>query len=238
MATQRIPRVKMPKQHLSTQEMTDPGTADPGAVDAQQVGTEQVGPAADDIGKVDQRKELAEGEPDGAQDYRTRIEEAQLPDDVHEAALGEVDTFEPTSHQSPESGDIQTGLDTILDLPGSTKTTDWIDIQGSREVEATLRRLIEPAAADLAEGDTAEVEPAAAAIEKADTAPAGPQHDDTVKMPAVPAALSGGRQQLPQLPKQPEPVQTPAKERVLWIPGAGRHRLGGAAYRRLVVRRE
>jgi hypothetical protein len=33
----------------------------------------------------------------------------------------------------------------ILDLPWSTKSTDWIDIQGSREVEATLRRLIEPA---------------------------------------------------------------------------------------------
>jgi hypothetical protein len=260
MATQRIPGVKMSRQHLSTQEMTDPGTADPGGVDAQQVGREKVGPAADDTGKVDQGKELAEGEPDGAQDYRTRIEKAQLPDDVHEAALGEVDTLEPTGHQSPESGDIQTGLDTILDLPGSTKTTDWIDIQGSREVEATLRRLIEPAAADLAEGntvevepaaadlekgdtaevqaaaadhaegdtaeaaaadlekgDTAEVEPAAADLEKADTAPAGLQHDDTVKMPAVPAVLSGGRQQLPQLTEQlvlgPEPVQTPAKKR-------------------------
>jgi hypothetical protein len=31
--------------------------------------------------------------------------------------------------------------DTILDLPWSTKTTDWIDIEESREVEATLRRL-------------------------------------------------------------------------------------------------
>jgi hypothetical protein len=77
--------------------------------------------------------------------------------------------------------------------------------------------VVERAAADLEKGDTAEVEPAAAAIEKADTAPAGPQHDDTVKMPAVPAALCGGRQQLPQLPEQPvlspEPVQTPAKKR-------------------------
>jgi hypothetical protein len=133
--TQRIPPVKMSRQHLSTQEMTDPRAADPGAVDAQQVGTEKVGPAADDTGKVDQRKELAEGEPEGAQDYRTRIEEA-LPDDMREAALGEVDKLEPTSDQSPESGDIQTGLETMLDLPGSTKTTDWIDIQG----HAKLRR--------------------------------------------------------------------------------------------------
>ena len=77
--------------------------------------------------------------------------------------------------------------------------------------------MVEPAAAAVEEGDTAEVEPAAADIEKADTAPAGPQHDDTVKMPGVPAVLSGGRHQLPQLPEQqvlgPEPVQTPAKKR-------------------------
>jgi hypothetical protein len=186
-------------------------------------------------------------EPGGAQDYRTRVEEAQLPDDVRKAALCEVGELERTSDQSPESGDIRTWLDTILDLPWSTETTDWINIQGSREVEATLRRLIEPAAVDLEEGDTAEVEAAAvdleegdtaeveaaavdleegdtaeveaaaADLEKADTAPAGPQHDDTVNMPAVPAVASGGRHQRPQLPEQPvlesEPVQTPAEKR-------------------------
>ena len=133
--------------------MADPGTADRGAVDAQDVDREKVDPAADDTGK-----ELAEGEPDGAQDYRTRVEEAQLPDDVRKAALCEVGKLERTSDQSPESGDIRTWLDTILDLPWSTKITDSIDIQGSREVEATLRRLIEPAVADMEEGDAAEVE--------------------------------------------------------------------------------
>jgi len=54
-------------------------------------------------------------------------------------------------------------------------------------------------------------------VENADTAPAGPQHDDTVKMPAVPAVSSGGQHQHPQLPKQqvlgPEPAQTPAEKR-------------------------
>jgi hypothetical protein len=81
---------------------------------------------------------------------------------------------------------------------------------------------IEPAAADTAEiepaaADTAEIEPAAAEIDKADTARAGLQHDDTVGMRAVPAVLSGGRDQRPQLPEQPvlrpEPVQTPPKRR-------------------------
>jgi hypothetical protein len=184
---------------------------------------------------VDGNCELC-GSPAGAvpfvPDYRTRVEEAQLPDDVREAALCEVGKLERTSDQSPESGDIRTRLDTTLDLPWSTKTTDWIDIQGSREVEATLRRLIEPAAADVEvgataavepaaadveEGATAAVEPAAADLERADTAPSGPEHDETVKMPAVPAVRSGGRHQRPQLPEQqvlgPEPVHPPAKKR-------------------------
>jgi len=230
--TQRIPRVKIPSQQLSTQVMADPGAADSGAVDAQQVDREKVGPAADDTGEVDEGKELAEGEPDGAQDYRKRVEEAQLPDDVRNAALCEVGKLERTSAQSPESGDIRTWLDTILDLPWSTKTTDWIDIEGSREVEATLRRLIGPAVADVEVADTTEVgpavadvevpdttevEPAVADLEEGDTAPAGPKHDDTVEMSGVPSVFSGGRQVRPQLPEQPvlgpEPVQTPAEKR-------------------------
>jgi hypothetical protein len=230
--TQLIPPVKMPRQQLSTQEMVDPGAADRGSVDAQKVDREKVDPAAADTEKVDGEQELAEHEPDGAQDYRTRVEEAQLPYDVRKVALCEVGKLEQTSDQTPEFGDIRTWLDTILDLPWSTKTTDSIDLQGSREIEATLRRLIEPAVADLEkgdtaevepavadieEGDTAEVEPAAADIEKADTAPAGPQHDDTVKMPVVPAAFSRGGHLRPQLPEQqvlePEPAQTPAEKR-------------------------
>ena len=201
----------------STQERADPGAADPGAVDARKVDGEKVHPAADDIGE----------------NYRTRVEEAQLPDDVREAALREVGKLERTSDQSPESGEIRIWLDTILDLPWSTETTDWIDIQESREVEATLRRLIapavvadleeddpaqvEPVTADLEQDDTAQVEPVTADLEQADTAPAGQAHDDAVKMPAVPSVLSGSRPQRPQLPEQPvlgnEPVQTPAKKR-------------------------
>ena len=80
------------------------------------------------------RKELGEDEPDGAQDYRTRVAEAQLPDDVRKAALREVGKLERASDQSPESGYIRTWLDTILDLPWSTRTTDSIDIQAAREV--------------------------------------------------------------------------------------------------------
>jgi hypothetical protein len=164
----------------------------------------------------------------------------------------------PASTPAP----VDEGIPTLFDLRWSPETTDSIDIEGSREVEATLRRWIEPAAADVEDGDIAEVEPtaadmeeghtaevepavadvedgdiaevepavadvddgdiaevepAAADMEEGHTAPAGPQHDDKVKMPAVPAVSSGDRQQRPQLPEQqvlgPEPVQTPAEKR-------------------------
>jgi ATP-dependent Lon protease len=80
------------------------------------------------------RKELGEDEPDGAQDYRARVEEAALPDEVRKAALREVGKLERASDQSPESGWIRTWLDTILELPWNTKTSDSTDINAAREV--------------------------------------------------------------------------------------------------------
>ena len=80
------------------------------------------------------RKELGEDEPDGAQDYRTRVEEADLPEDVRKAALREVGKLERGSDQSPEAGYIRTWLDVILDLPWNSKTTDSTDIAAARAV--------------------------------------------------------------------------------------------------------
>ena len=80
------------------------------------------------------RKELGEDEPDGAQDYRTRVEEADLPDDVRKAALREVSKLERASDQSPESGYLRTWLDTVLDLPWGQRTTDTTDVVAAREV--------------------------------------------------------------------------------------------------------
>ena len=80
------------------------------------------------------RKELGEDEPDGAEDYRARVEAADLPDDVRKAALREVGKLERASDQSPESGWIRTWLDTVLELPWNTKTTDSTDINAAREV--------------------------------------------------------------------------------------------------------
>ncbi|MGW5386640.1 endopeptidase La [Nocardia sp. NPDC003963] len=80
------------------------------------------------------RKELGEDEPDGADDYRTRVEQAELPDKVRETALREVDRLERSSDQSPESGWIRTWLDTVLELPWQVKTTDSTDVAAARAV--------------------------------------------------------------------------------------------------------
>jgi ATP-dependent Lon protease len=80
------------------------------------------------------RKELGEDEPDGADDYRGRVEAADLPEKVREQALREVGKLERASDQSPESGWIRTWLDTVLDLPWNNTTTDNNDIDSARAV--------------------------------------------------------------------------------------------------------
>jgi ATP-dependent Lon protease len=80
------------------------------------------------------RTELGENEPDGAEDYRTRVEQAQLPDNVREAAVREVGRLERASDQSPESGWIRTWLDTVLELPWAERSTDTTDVTAARAV--------------------------------------------------------------------------------------------------------
>jgi len=80
------------------------------------------------------RKELGESEPDGSDDYRARVEAADLPDDVRKAALVEVGKLERSSDQSPEGGWIRTWLDTVLDIPWSETTPDNDDLVAARAV--------------------------------------------------------------------------------------------------------
>jgi ATP-dependent Lon protease len=80
------------------------------------------------------RKELGESEPDGGDDYRARVEAADLPEGVRKAALAEVGKLERASDQSPEGGWIRTWLDTVLDIPWGTKTDDTDDLVAAREI--------------------------------------------------------------------------------------------------------
>src|SRR5262252_9524021 len=83
------------------------------------------------------RKELAEldGKPASEEeDYRARIEAADLPEKVREAALKEAAKLERGSDQSPEAGWIRTWLDTVLEIPWNTTTDDAYDIGAARAV--------------------------------------------------------------------------------------------------------
>ncbi|MER5796478.1 endopeptidase La [Streptomyces sp. NPDC001980] len=86
------------------------------------------------------RKELRELNGDAAKDgeesddYRSRVEAADLPEKVREAALKEVDKLERSSDQSPEGSWIRTWLDTVLELPWNERTEDEYDIQGAKAV--------------------------------------------------------------------------------------------------------
>src|SRR5215469_2145363 len=84
------------------------------------------------------RKELNEltggGSGTEEDDYRARVEAADLPEKVRDAALKEVDKLERTPDASPETGWIRTWLDTILDIPWNERTEDAYDIAGARRV--------------------------------------------------------------------------------------------------------
>jgi len=86
------------------------------------------------------RKELRELNGDSkdaaeeSDDYRARVEAADLPEKVREAALKEVDKLERSSDQSPEGSWIRTWLDTVLELPWNERTEDVYDIQGAKAV--------------------------------------------------------------------------------------------------------
>ncbi|MFD4558340.1 endopeptidase La [Streptomyces sp. NPDC058469] len=85
------------------------------------------------------RKELRELNGDSTEgeesdDYRTRVEAADLPEKVREAALKEVEKLERSSDQSPEGSWIRTWLDTVLELPWNERTQDEYDIQGAKAI--------------------------------------------------------------------------------------------------------
>ena len=72
--------------------------------------------------------QLSDGDDADPDDYRTKVESRELPDDVRTAVLREVDKLERTNEQSPETGWIRTWLDTVLELPWGTESEDRLDV--------------------------------------------------------------------------------------------------------------
>jgi ATP-dependent Lon protease len=81
------------------------------------------------------RKELGEdGEEDVVEEYRSKIADAGMPDEVREQADKELGRLERTSEQSPEYGWIRTYLDWLIDVPWSVRTDDNLEIAEARAV--------------------------------------------------------------------------------------------------------
>ena len=73
-------------------------------------------------------------EDDDGQDYRTRVADAALPDDVRTFLTKEIDRLERTSEQSPEQSWIRTWLDRILELPWGERSDDNLDLDRARDI--------------------------------------------------------------------------------------------------------
>jgi ATP-dependent Lon protease len=80
------------------------------------------------------RKELGEDDGSAADDFRTRIDEADLPEAVREQAEREVSRLERMGDQSGESQMIRTYLDWLLAVPWGKTSEERLDPAHAREV--------------------------------------------------------------------------------------------------------
>ncbi|MEJ7751112.1 MAG: endopeptidase La [Thermoleophilaceae bacterium] len=80
------------------------------------------------------RKELDEDDASVADEYRTKIEDAGMPDEVREQAEKELARFERMGEQSGESSMIRTYLDWLIAVPWSERSEERLDPVHAREV--------------------------------------------------------------------------------------------------------
>jgi ATP-dependent Lon protease len=80
------------------------------------------------------RKELGEDEGSIAEEYRAKIEAAQMPEDVQEQALKELSRLERMGEQTGESSMIRTYLDWLIAVPWSKRSEEHLDPVAAREV--------------------------------------------------------------------------------------------------------
>src|SRR5690348_932240 len=80
------------------------------------------------------RKELGEDEGSVVDEYRTKIEEADMPDDVRAQAERELRRLETMGDASGEASMIRTYLDWLIAVPWSKRSDETLDPVGAREV--------------------------------------------------------------------------------------------------------
>ncbi len=80
------------------------------------------------------QQELGEGEGNELVELRKRIDDATLPEPVHEAAMCEVDRLARMTPTSPEYQMLRTYIDWLLDVPWPVTTRDRLDLIEARKV--------------------------------------------------------------------------------------------------------
>src|SRR5919206_14904 len=80
------------------------------------------------------RRELGEDDASVVEEYRTKIEEAGMPDGVREQAERELGRLERMGEQSGESSMIRSYLDWLIAVPWSKRSEERLDPGHAREV--------------------------------------------------------------------------------------------------------
>ncbi len=80
------------------------------------------------------RKELGEDDASVADEYRTKIEDADMPEDVQEQALKELARLERMGEQTGESSMIRTYLDWLIAVPWGKRSDEHLDPVAARAV--------------------------------------------------------------------------------------------------------
>jgi ATP-dependent Lon protease len=80
------------------------------------------------------RKELGDDDASVADEYRAKIDDAQMPDEVQEQALKELARLERMGEQTGESSMIRTYLDWLIAVPWGKRSDERLDPVGAREV--------------------------------------------------------------------------------------------------------
>ena len=80
------------------------------------------------------RKELGEDEASVVDEYRTKIEEAGMPEEVAEQAERELGRLERVGEQSPEASVVRSYLDWLIAVPWSERSEDHLDPGNAREI--------------------------------------------------------------------------------------------------------
>src|ERR1700691_3848697 len=80
------------------------------------------------------RKELGEDDASVADEYRTKIEDAAMPEPVKEQALKELSRLERMGEQTGESSMIRTYLDWLIAVPWGKRSDEKLDPVAAREV--------------------------------------------------------------------------------------------------------